>query len=830
MKKVTSCLCIALQSLSLYAQGTMDINGSMKYVDTLEYRSVGPSAMYSHLNLPEYPLKVHILTLDLTDKYNQIETFLGNDSIHTIELVTDACKRFTFPGHYAFGGINGDFYNVSANSSDFLGAPRGGSIYNGIVQREPDSDWWGFCSITGDKKPVIDYMYFVGEITDSKGRKESIAEVNRHRLTNRISMYNRYAGKRTHTDNNGTEVFIKPKNGMPWRVNQPVVCEVISIVKGKGANEIPLDQTVLSGNGTGEAYLNDLQIGEEITINMGVNTVTDKLKPDIRELIGGNAILMKNNVLTDRNYNDSYNYTLQPRTAVGCSADGKMLYLMVVDGRQVISKGLDTETLCGIMKSTGAVDVVGLDGGGSAEMIVDQKVANSPSDGKERPVGNGWIAISTAPESDVVDRIEPVRPYFFLRQCAIMPLEVQAVNKYGKAVEISKDDIGYSVLESLGKIADQSLFIAGDQTSNGFIDIHYQGKSSRIRVDVALLENISLNQDSYVVDDKTPVQINAFTTDVFGKHNLDVSMLTWKVEDPAICSCENGLLTGLSNGKTKVTVSFGDVKKEVNVESIIIRGDQLADKIDDVSTWKITNTATITDFKTSHTNLPQTWGYGTSVKGYAKVGTRKLPVNFIFAKDLVAKGMPDSIKLHISTGDLPLSGISIRYQTAQGVTIKKDVKAIPVNYKGEICISTYTNEVFNSMDYPITFKQVQFDFDNSKMTANQVYSLDAALKDVLFKYNDNTVSEERIDADFQINLMPNPAVDYVDIYLKLEYDQCVDILLQDLSGNLIWSKKADVNPDSSCLERINTSSFAKGVYLITVKTAQAMITRKLIVK
>ena len=41
----------------------------------------------------------------------------------------------------------------------------------------------------------------------------------------------------------------------------------------------------------------------------------------------------------------------------------------------------------------GAVEAINLDGGGSAELIVHDKVVNSPSDGKERPVASALMIV-----------------------------------------------------------------------------------------------------------------------------------------------------------------------------------------------------------------------------------------------------------------------------------------------------------------------------------------------------------------------------------------------------------------------------------------------------
>ena len=69
------------------------------------------------------------------------------------------------------------------------------------------------------------------------------------------------------------------------------------------------------------------------------------------------------------------------RTAVGATADGKLI-LLVCDGRNMRgSAGFTLAELADKLIELGAVDAVNLDGGGSSTMVgSDGKVLNRPSD------------------------------------------------------------------------------------------------------------------------------------------------------------------------------------------------------------------------------------------------------------------------------------------------------------------------------------------------------------------------------------------------------------------------------------------------------------------
>ncbi len=77
-----------------------------------------------------------------------------------------------------------------------------------------------------------------------------------------------------------------------------------------------------------------------------------------------------------------------PRTAVALSVDSNTLWLAVVDGWQAGSIGMTAAELGALLESLGAHNALLLDGGASSTLCVDDAVANSPSDGIERPVAN----------------------------------------------------------------------------------------------------------------------------------------------------------------------------------------------------------------------------------------------------------------------------------------------------------------------------------------------------------------------------------------------------------------------------------------------------------
>lgn len=89
---------------------------------------------------------------------------------------------------------------------------------------------------------------------------------------------------------------------------------------------------------------------------------------------------------------------VDPRTAVGTNANGRWLYIVVVDGRQPFySEGATFAELADLLIDFGARYAMSLDGGGSSTLVIEgadglPEILNSPIDhyipGRERPVAN----------------------------------------------------------------------------------------------------------------------------------------------------------------------------------------------------------------------------------------------------------------------------------------------------------------------------------------------------------------------------------------------------------------------------------------------------------
>lgn len=81
-------------------------------------------------------------------------------------------------------------------------------------------------------------------------------------------------------------------------------------------------------------------------------------------------ILITNGIIESQDMNNSHNSSSTARTGLGVTADGKRVFMVVVDYQQGAT-GVQTPQLAKILQALGAVDAMNFDGGGSSTMFVE---------------------------------------------------------------------------------------------------------------------------------------------------------------------------------------------------------------------------------------------------------------------------------------------------------------------------------------------------------------------------------------------------------------------------------------------------------------------------
>lgn len=109
--------------------------------------------------------------------------------------------------------------------------------------------------------------------------------------------------------------------------------------------------------------------------------------------VGGGPVLIDNGKCVNT-YKEEVFYGIgpessQPRTAIGVTADSKMMFF-VCEGREMTTgvAGLTTAEVAGVLMGLGCVEAINLDGGGSSCMLVNGQETIKVSDGSQRAVAS----------------------------------------------------------------------------------------------------------------------------------------------------------------------------------------------------------------------------------------------------------------------------------------------------------------------------------------------------------------------------------------------------------------------------------------------------------
>lgn len=247
-----------------------------------------------------------------------------------------------------------------------------------------DGEWLGMESqprsafVVAGGEPVImqDLAYQGRAFFPKLGTFLNIKGINRSRIAGDVVLYTHYYGPATKTNQWGYEIRIA-NNGKVTEVNK------------NGNMKLDKDSVILSAHGDAAKVLERVQVGDrvrlretlgsdaadaaELVIGAGPSLVTDG-KADVRS--------------AEENIAGDIARGRAPRTAIGVKKDGTVI-LLVVDGRSSSSAGMSLQELADYMVKLGAWQALNFDGGGSSEMVLDGKILNNPSDGRERAVSIG---------------------------------------------------------------------------------------------------------------------------------------------------------------------------------------------------------------------------------------------------------------------------------------------------------------------------------------------------------------------------------------------------------------------------------------------------------
>ena len=175
----------------------------------------------------------------------------------------------------------------------------------------------------------------------------------------------------------------------------PSTFTVTSVLAGRDQVPLPAAGDIaLVGEGASASFVDGLKAGASVQLSEALSP-----QSDVTQAVGGGMLLVQDGKLA---YGGAGSGPTEALTGVGVTKGGHHLVLAVFDGIQPsFAVGLERSELAGYLLAHGAWSAMEFDSGGSSEMVVREpgarrvSVANSPSDGQQRPVAECLCFYST---------------------------------------------------------------------------------------------------------------------------------------------------------------------------------------------------------------------------------------------------------------------------------------------------------------------------------------------------------------------------------------------------------------------------------------------------
>lgn len=818
--------------------------------DVLSKKEVGPGVTYVRLRIPDFPLNINYMQVDLNNPYNQIETFQGQDVVGRTESLASVYERMKAEGRKPLAGQNSNFWVVATQAPYeyyCMGAPFGGSLKDGQIVTETNchSNWWnggptrtGSVGIDADKKLWIGEMSWKGTVTSDKWTSPNeFFQVNKYcNYGDEMALFNSYYnntkpfqtvetyqedGKTLYrlVEGQNTEVYLDLTEGADWAVNKDFTAVVKEVKTNTSGGVLGDYDLCLTGTGSYKTALEQLEVGDVVTLNYGWTLYDGNVTPDFTNLVSGNAVVMKNGELTGRNYDESYNSMVYSRSAYGMSEDGKTLYMFVIDksldATYGNSAGCTTSVMCQIMKQLGAWNVVNVDAGGSAQLMVQGSVVNRTTESFPRAVANGWMVYSTAPESTTVSRLE------FLDQELSIPVYssykpvILGYTEYGDLINENVENFVLSCDPKIGTV-ENGVFYAGGEPGTGELKVECNGVVSTTTVNI-IESDVALRISNILNDGRSyPLEVLAKTS--ARDYECDPSRLAWTVEDPSVAVVENGVLRGLKNGTTTITGTIGDFSTTATVTVELPAGATEPVYRTFPSDWDLKQVGG-TDLAVEELNSGFTISYvgnGSSRGAYIQLQS---PVQ--------VWSMPKALRVKINPGKASVKKVAVSGVNALGeVMSSMTFTTEELQQDAEQTFDLDLSEWFDIDDvaaYPLTLNTFRLDMGTSAKGENFTIEV----PEFLAVYGGDSHVEQLNAVNSGLSVYPNPVTGGI-AKVRCQGDNVADGLavVATLSGTVVLQQPLTFDNGEANLD---VSNLLPGMYIVRLTSANGTYTGKIII-
>lgn len=336
----------------------------------------GRGIFYSHDEVPDVPLSIHVLKIERDRPDFEFHTTLSKGAAISLGTMTEQTKSLPPALGKPLAAINGDFWKDGRYDGD----PEGLQIMRGelISAPGPRACFW----IDTNGQPHATNVSSHLKVT-WPNNTTTLLGLNEERTNNGAVLYTSAVGPSTRTKKGPELILERYAEGdwLPLHAGHTFTARVREV---RDAGDSPVSSNTLVLSLSSPLQVPDVSTGAVLKIS------TDTT-PDLRGVqsaIGGGPTLVREGKVA--------NFTAppvrHPRAAIGWN--DKFYFFVVVDGRQPkLSLGISLQDLAAYMIKLGCEHALNLDGGGSATFWIYGNVMNSPCYGYERPMANALLLV-----------------------------------------------------------------------------------------------------------------------------------------------------------------------------------------------------------------------------------------------------------------------------------------------------------------------------------------------------------------------------------------------------------------------------------------------------
>jgi len=469
----------------------------------------------------------------------------------------------------AVAGINGGYFDIDAT-----GQPTGGSVVDGQIYKSPPAGFNAELSVLANGTMTIGQENFSGTITDGAD-SQALTSVNilSDAAAGHITEVTPVLAASAQSIGAAATVVTGTVSG----AGTAQTLTVTGAATGVRTLAIPASGTEdLVGAGAGGTWLSaNVHVGDTVTIAQGLSPASGVSQDSsVTQLVTAATQLIKNGAA----YSDPTGQPpsgINPETAVGISKDGKHAIFVTLDGRlgESTALGVSPSQVTGYLLAHGAYSAVLLDGGGSTEMDAripgtsGLSVLNTPSDGSERPVANGFFVYTTATAPGAATKVV-VNDGAAVETVpgASIPVDIYATDR---ADNPAAGTISASVEPSSLGTWSGGQFTA-TRAGEGVLVARDGSATTVAKVDVvSTLKSLTVSPDEPDLNNGQTQQLTLSGTSASGATvQVPAQAATWSVADSSLGTVSaSGVFTaaGSGDGLTDVTASAGGATASASV-------------------------------------------------------------------------------------------------------------------------------------------------------------------------------------------------------------------------------------------------------------------------